>query len=395
MNDICQAAFRMIDQRLDGYLEFWKELVCLESFSTDKPGVDRVCAHVAEATMRLGFHTRIQPFAHAGNGLVVTACPDAPLPPVSLMGHMDTVFAPGSFLPLLREADGRLFGPGVFDMKGGIAIALLVMDTLQAAGFTRRPIRLILIGDEEVGESLSGQAGIDFLLGAVRGSAAVFNCESGHPGSITVARRGSLHYEVEIRGKAAHAGSAYGEGISAIREAAHKILAIEQDGDPLRITYNCGVISGGSVSNAVPELCRFEIDCRYAEQSQLEEARTHIERVLERAYVPGTACTYRIRSQRPPMERKAQNLRLFDHIRQVSLDCGLGDVQAISRGGGSDAVFPSAAGIPTVCTMGVIGNHSHSLQEYAEIGSFAVQAKRIAASILTLPEDFGPAASAV
>ena len=389
MDTMCQKVFEQIDRRLDGYLAFWKELVQLESFSSDKAGVDRVSAHIAQAAERLGLQVHVEPFAKAGNGLLLTLHPDAPLPAVCLMGHMDTVFAPGSFQPLLREADGKLYGPGVFDMKGGIAIALLVMDALQAAGFSQRPVKLILIGDEEVGESLSGQAGVDFIRASAQGSAAVLNCESGHAGSITVARRGHVRYAVQIHGKASHAGSAYNEGISAIKEAAHKILEIEQGCDPAAITYNCGVISGGTVSNTIPEFCQFEIDCRYAALPQLQELREHVEGILEHSYIPGTVCTYQLCAQRDPMERNERNLRLFEHIRKASLACGLSDVKPIARGGGSDASITSAIGVPSVCTMGVIGGKSHSLDEYAEIDSFCVQAKRIAASIVTLPADFG------
>jgi glutamate carboxypeptidase len=150
---------------------------------------------------------------------------------------------------MLEEKDGYLYGPGVVDCKGGIAVALLAMAALRDISFNRHPMRLLLCPDEEVGNRLSGAEGVSFILDNTKDCTAVITCECGTSGEAVVERKGVVKAWVNITGKAAHSGMHYAHGRSAIREAAYKILQLEKASDEKRITYNCGKIEGGKAEN--------------------------------------------------------------------------------------------------------------------------------------------------
>ena len=218
--------FECIHRRKEEYKQFLKDIVAIESYTQDKEGVDKVVDFIAAFAGSHGFNTRVQPFPRAGNGLVVTINEDAQLPPVAFLGHTDTVHKKGVFgYPAVREDGDKIYGPGITDMKGGIAVAMLAMQALSDAGYDKRPVKLILTSDEEVSESLSGKEGIDFICREAQGCAAAINCEgTPNKGYVTVGRRGSVRLHVEITGRAAHAGMAYADGISAIKKLPIRLL---------------------------------------------------------------------------------------------------------------------------------------------------------------------------
>ena len=382
--------FACVDQRLEEYKEFLKQVITMESYTPDKAAVDRLGGYIKEYAEAHGFHVHVEPFEKAGNGLLITANEDAPLPPVAFTGHMDTVFPEGTFAkPVFREENGRFYGPGVTDMKGGIVVALLAMQALKDAGYQDRPLKLILIGDEELSEGLSGEAGKDFIRESARGCAAAITTEGGIEDHVTVGRKGSIRYRVHVTGRAAHAGIRYSDGISAIKEAAHKVLAIESASDQEQITYNCGLLSGGTSPNTVPEHCEFTLYNRYWKLEQRQEIRNHVEGIIEKSFIPGTHSTFEIIGERPPMEDTPENYALFEQINSAALKYGFTPRKAGKQAGGSDAAYTSMVGVPSVCSMGLRGDRVHSTDEYAEVSSLADQAKLIAATVVDLPADFG------
>ncbi len=385
-----KSIFEWVDARLEEYTELLQNIVCLESYTPDKPAVDAVGDYLARFAVAHGFQTRIQHFPKAGNGLIITMNPGAPLPPVGFTGHMDTVFPPGTFpKPVFRIENGNFYGPGVTDMKGGIVVALLAMQALMDCGYADREVRLILIGDEEMSESLSGQEGIDFIQQGIAGCAAALTMEGNLEEHITVGRKGSIRYRVHVHGRAAHAGICYADGISAIKEAAHKILEIEKKSDPAQITYNCGLITGGTAPNTVPECCEFTLYNRYWQLEQRDRIRNHVETILDREFLPGTHTTYEIIGQRPPMEDTPANYALAEEINRISEKYGFGTWKPGKQAGGSDAAYTSMLGIPSVCSMGPRGGRVHSLEEYAQAASLPLMAKLMAAVVMELPETFG------
>lgn len=383
-----EKLFAAVDARTAEYRELLRGIVSIESESHDKAGVDAVGEYIRKFVQERGMHVTVVPFERAGNGLLITCNEDAPLPPVAFTGHMDTVFPKGTFsAPLFREEDGKCFGPGVYDMKGGIAVGLLAMQALMDAG-CKRPLRMALIGDEEISEVLSGEAGIQFIMDSVRDCAAAITLELARPEKVTVGRKGSIRYRVTVHGLAAHAGAEYDKGISAVKEAAHKILDIEAASDQAQITYNCGLIEGGTSANTVPGECTFVLYNRYWRTEQREQIRAHVEGILAHEYLSGTRTEFEIISERPPMEDTADNRRLAAHIDETARKYGFGPRAPYMSHGGSDAAYTTIAGTPSVCSMGPMGGGAHAVDEWIEADSVPRQAKLLTAVIRELPEAF-------
>ena len=385
-----QTIFDCVDARLSEHKQLLEDIVNINSYSSDKADVDKVGDYIRAFAQKQGFQVETVPFEKAGNGLLISWNTDAPLPPVAFTGHMDTVFPVGTFQPpLFREKDGIYYGPGVTDMKGGLAIGLLTMCALKDAGYRDRPIRFILIGDEELSEGLSGQAGKDFIRESARGCAAAITLEAHSPGKVTVGRKGSIRYKVYVKGHATHAGAHYAQGISAIKEAAHKILDIEAPSDPEQITYNCGMITGGTSPNTVPGEATFTLYNRYWELTQRQQIRDHVEGIIAKSYIPGTTSTFDIVGERLPMDATEGNYALAAHIDRVSRQYGFDGVTPVKQSGGSDASYTAMAGVPSVCSMGPMGGNIHSPDEFMQADCLASQAKRLAAVVALLPADFG------
>lgn len=375
--------FEIIDQRAPEIKKLWRRLAEIETPSRDKAAVDRLVECLADFGGDAGFRTRVYPFPRSGNGLVISYETGGEARPAVLMAHMDTVHKTGAFgTEPVTEAEGFLKGPGVYDCKGGIAVALLAMTALKAAGFRRRPVKLVLSPDEEVSNIYSGEPGKDYLRENIRGGVMALNCESGSPlGKIVTGRKGVLRLRVDVKGKAAHAGSDYARGISAIREAAHKIIHIEEKSDPENITYNCGLITGGTVVNSVPEDCSITVDIRYNDPESERIAENHVRRVAETSWIGGTSSRVEVLSRRPPMEETEENLALFAYVRDISSKYGLGELQSCVAGGGSDSCYSVSVGVPSLCAMGIEGCDQHTLRERAWVSALAKRAKLIAAAI--------------
>ncbi|MBO4392812.1 MAG: M20/M25/M40 family metallo-hydrolase [Spirochaetales bacterium] len=382
--------FRKIDELEAEFLTFFKDIVTRETYATDKEAMDEQALFIKAFCEKLGFCVEVKHFPVSGDGLLLTAKGNGKLPPVAFTGHMDTVFPKGSWQgPLWREEGNLVFGPGVVDMKGGLVTGLLAMKALKDCGFSDRDIRFIFIPDEERSEGLSGEPGKDFIRDNSRGCAAAFTLEGGRLGYVTVARKGSIRYHVTVQGKAAHAGAAYAKGRSAIKEAAHKILDIESESDPEQITYNCGMIKGGTSPNTVPEFCEFMLYNRYWTAEQRLQIKSHVEGIIGKSYIPDTTSTFEVIGERPPMEWSESNMALFNLYNETSVKYGFGESVPCKVAGGSDATYTAQAGVPSLCSVGISGGNAHQLSEWADISSIKIQAKKIAAAIAEMPADFG------
>lgn len=372
-----------IERKVPEYLAFWKAISAIESPSCYKEGVNRVADEIERFAKSRGFAVMRQPLERAGD-MVLVELREGIGEPVSLLAHMDTVHKVGAFgADPVTEKEGILYGPGVFDCKGGIAVALLAMEAIKDSGKPHRPIRLILNSDEEDG-SYSGDAGVRFMEEAAKGCKAAFNCECGKVGSVTVGRKGILKAEITVTGVAAHAGNGYFVGASAIREAAHKVIELEKHSQQDGITYNCGVISGGTVGNIVPEQCRIVTDTRFFNDAQAAEARAVLEQVTEQVHVPGTSATVKVIGFRPAMEQTEGTMELLRIVNAALKTHGFEALEPMFRGGGSDSCYTVAVGVPTLCSVGIIGQYEHTIRECAEIGSLPVRAKMLTASVFAV-----------
>lgn len=379
MEDIRKQVAVYIDGHRDAMIDFWRQLVQIESGSANKAGVDAVAHRVQEELDTIGAHTEIHEMKRAGNMLVSVLDEDVPEAPVLLLGHMDTVFPDGTVAARpFTLRDGKAYGPGVLDMKGGVTIAVFAMKALKEAGWAKRPVRLVLAGDEEVGHCDSDCD--QQIMEQARGAVAAFNCESGRLGNeVVVQRKGALTYRMDVTGIAAHAGNEPEKGRSAILEVAHKVIAIQNLTDWQQgTTYNVGVISGGTVANAVPDTASILIDVRYLKKEYVPNIEDKLQDVARTNYVNGTKASLTRLSCCIPMERMTETDGLLAKVQDAYASFGMPRPSGITVGGGSDSAYTVAAGVPTICAMGVEGSRHHSPEEYASVESLYARAKALA-----------------
>ena len=370
-------------------LFLWETLVRMESPSADPEAIDRLASHLDTYCRALGMET--EKFRPEGAGTCLAAAtPARALPPILLLGHMDTVHPVGSFPggPFTRR-DGCVYGPGVHDCKGGLVMALYVIRALQHIGYDRRQLRLALVSDEETGHSLSQMASVEFLERHAQGCGAAFTFESGLlNGDIVTGRKGGGVIRLTVEGIASHCGTAPEKGASAVREAARKVVAIEDLTDFSRVTFNCGLIRGGSSVNVVPDRCEVSVALRFHTNRDRDEALSALQSICGRVETPGTQCTLSPLAGFPAMEETDRTAALFALYRETSTALGLGTPESVYSAGCSDSAFTTSMGIPTLCAVGVLGQGQHSPDEHAFADSLLPQAKRLAAAILALPDDF-------
>jgi len=376
--------FAKIDALQESYLKFWVDISATESPTKYKAGVDAVGALCIQKAEEFGWDVEVHEEAIAGNAICITMNGDKPGMPVCLSGHMDTVHPVGSFgeTPVRIEGN-RIYGPGVLDCKGGIAASFLAMEALAACGFDQRPVKLILQADEEVGSSTSEKRNVEYMAEKAKGSVAFLNGEPFNPGKVVLYRKGILKYRFDITGKSVH-GSACYSGISAIAEASAKILELEKWKDPEGLTCNVGTITGGTATNTVPEKCSFTVDIRYATDEQARKAKEKMQEIADTSYIPGSVCELTMESYRCAMEKAQWNFDLLDRLNSAYEQIGLPVLAATGSNGGADSAEISAHGIPCLCSFGVSGGGIHSRNEYADIGSLAECAKRMAGAVLYL-----------
>jgi glutamate carboxypeptidase len=334
-----------------------KRLVETESPSHDKAAVDRVGEIVAEQALRSGATVEIIQNAETGDHVLSRWGNGRD--GILLLCHMDTVFPLSTLAKMpYREADGKIFGPGVLDMKAGIVLSLAAIEEAQKSRM-ERPVTLLCTSDEEIGSHTSRE----LIESLAKGSALVLVLEAALlDGSLKTWRKGSGEFDVRVKGRAAHAGGDHEKGRNAIEEMAHQVIAIQKLTDYSRgTTLNVGVIHGGTVSNVVPEEAVIEVDVRIMQPSEwerLEGAMKKLEPVLD-----GTSIEITGRLNRPPMPFDATMNATFEKARSIAAAIGI-DLTAGGTGGVSDANFVAPLGIPVLDGMGAVGEGYHSEREY-------------------------------
>ncbi len=337
------------------------ELVRLESPTTEPAAVDRCGERLAQRLGEMGGAVERIPSPTSGAHLRATFGSSSAARQVMLLGHFDTVWPVGQLERMpLRESDGRLYGPGVFDMKAGIAIGMLAVRALAAAG-RLDDLRVVMLwtADEERGSRSSR----GLVEEEARGASAVFVLEPALPGgAVKTGRKGCGEFELRVRGVPAHAGIDPTRGASAIDELAAQIRAVGALRDHgLGVTLNVGVIEGGDRPNVVAEHARAVIDARAA---TMEDAR-RLERSMQalRPVLEGTSLEVGGGFSRPPFERTEEVARLYDVARSIAAEMGR-DLGEGTTGGGSDGNFTGALGVPTLDGLGAVGDGAHALDEH-------------------------------
>lgn len=373
-----QELFDKIDALNSKYLSVWEDVCNIESPTNSKQGVDAVGNYFIRMAQALGWQVEVAPFAVSGDAVCITMNPEASLPPVSLSGHIDTVHPVGLFgVPAVHTDEEKIYGPGVADCKGGVVAGFMAMEALAQCGFRTRPIQLILQSDEETSSKGSDKKTVEYMCQKAEGSVAFLNLEPGNGVSGVLSRKGILRCKFHIKGKAAHSSRCV-NGASAIAEAAHKILKLEQMKDLHGLTCNCGVIQGGTVGNAVAAECWFIADIRFMNEEQCQEVMRTVQAVAEHTDIEGCSCTVEQISFRPAMSLTETNLQFLDRMNEIFEQYGLPKLAQGMDFGGSDAAYITQKGIPCVDSIGVVGDRVHSVDEFAYKRSLADAAKRIA-----------------
>lgn len=352
------------DELLAG-LAAWVEV---ESPTTDAAGVNRMMDLVLAEAARAGVvGERIAGRDGLGDTIVLRAGPGSRDDGILVLSHLDTVHPLGTLardLPLRQEGD-RLYGPGIYDMKGGAYLAFRAFLEAARGGAARRPLTFLFTPDEEIGSPTSRHLIEDLARHA---GCALVTEPARDGGRCVTARKGVGRFDVAIEGRPSHSGSRHPDGRSAIREAALQVTAIEALTDyDLGVTTSVGLISGGTAPNVVPQHCRFTVDLRVLTAS---DGEVYAKRILGlRPVGPDVTVTVTGGMNRPPYERTDDIADLFARASSIAAGLGVRLEEAPRTGGGSDGNFTAALGVPTLDGLGVEGDGAHTLEEHALVSS--------------------------
>jgi glutamate carboxypeptidase len=344
---------------LPSMLALLKRLVESESPSHDKAGVDKVGALVCAECDRLGAVVRLHPQKTAGD--LVEAHWGKGRNGILLLAHMDTVHPVGTLERMpFREADGRIMGPGVEDMKGGIVVGLSALAAIpEQHQDSIRPVTALFTSDEEIGSPISRT----LIEALARQSALVLVLEPALPdGSVKTWRKGVGDFVITVHGRAAHAGSDHQLGRNAIEELAHQILVIKALTDYDKgTTLNVGVIRGGTATNVVPEEASAEVDLRVMKAEEADRILTVLHEL--KPVLDGTTIEVKGELNRPPMPYNELMKGTFEKARRMAAGIGL-ELRAGGTGGASDGNFIAPLGIPVLDGLGAVGDGGHSEREF-------------------------------
>lgn len=359
-----------------------REFVEIESPSDDKPALDRIARFLADRFEAFGGRPRLHHSDDYGNSVQIDFPGSEPghekAKPVLLLGHFDTVYPIGTLANMpCHAAEGRMYGPGVLDMKSGIALMLFAIEALQNwhSGLPR-PVTVFLVSDEEIG-SYSSRKITEALA---RESAAVLVLEPAGPrGAVKTARKGVGEYKLSVKGVAAHAGLDPGKGHSAIVELSRQIAAISKMNNLKQgISVNPGVIHGGTRSNVIAAQASVVFDVRITHVKQAAS----LDKKFRSLKLFDKKCKLNIEGNinRLPMERTAGVAALYKKAQAVTKNIGW-KLDEAAVGGGSDGNFTAGIGIPTLDGMGGYGDGAHAVHEHIVLAELPRRALLLAGMI--------------
>lgn len=343
----------------------WVEI---ESPTSDTAAVNRMIGKVESDLAGLPLRLQRLPGRNGfADMLLARTAGAAEQPGILIMSHIDTVHPVGTLggpLPVRREGD-KLFGPGVYDMKGGAWLAMDAFRRVVRAGSHRMPITYLFTPDEEVGSPTS-RAVIEDEARHARHVLVTEPARDG--GKVVTARKGVGRFEVTATGVPAHSGSRHQDGRSAIKEIAHQVLAVLAMTDYARgITTSVGKISGGTADNVIPQHCRMSVDLRVRDA---ETGREMEAKILGLQPVdPDVKLKVTGQMNRPPFEKTPAIAALLKHAQGLAREIGFELADSPMTGGGSDGNFTAFKGIATLDGLGIDGDGAHTHWEHALVSS--------------------------
>ena len=374
---------------LSEYLANLERLVNIDCGSYTPAGVNEVGRWTGGFLADLGAAIEYRPDPAGRLGDTVVATFDGPTSGarVLLIGHLDTVFDPGTAKARpFRLDDGVAHGPGVTDMKSGLLAGLYALKALigERGGLPFERLVFVANPDEEIGSPTSTPhiralaADVDVAL--------VLECARAN-GDIVSSRKGIMDVRLHVKGRAAHAGVEPEKGRSAILEAARIVEDLHAlNGRWPGVTVNVGVIGGGTRPNVVPESCSLEVDVRATSREALEVAEVELRRVAEATEVDDTSVEFELMARWWPMEKLERSGRLVEHAEALAQALGF-EVHDTSTGGASDANTTSGMGIPSLDGLGPIGGNDHSPAEYLDVDSIVPRTSLLAGLLLAVAAD--------
>ncbi|MEU9040337.1 MULTISPECIES: M20 family metallopeptidase [unclassified Kitasatospora] len=355
------------------------DLARIESPSGDAPRLDALAEELAAGFRATGAKARREP-GPAGDHLVLEwEGRDESLPHLLIVGHHDTVWPVGTLVDWpVAEQDGLLTGPGVVDMKGGLAILEGALALLADLGERpHRAVRLVVVSDEEVG-SPDGRRLVERQL---RGAAAVLGLEPPHPdGRLKTARRGSTRVRLTVTGREAHAGNDAHDGVSAVDELVDQLVAVRGLAGQPGTELNAGRISGGSRANVIAGRAEAELGLRFSTAEAQRRTLDHLARLT--ALRPGARVRTEVLSSRPAWPERTGN-PLLRHVRSLAAVLGQ-QVDGAPAGGAGDTNLPGSRGLPTLDGFGAVGAGAHARHEHIRLDQLAPRIALLAA-LLAVP----------
>jgi glutamate carboxypeptidase len=366
-------------ERQGAIVETIRQMVEIESPTDNKQATDQLGRWLAQKFEALGGHGKFHRAAEFGDHLQVDFPGKTSRNPVLLLGHMDTVYPLGTLAKMpCRMRDGRLYGPGAYDMKSGIALMLYAIDALRdQSGQMPRPTTVLLVSDEEVGSDSSRR--ITEELAKKSAAVLVLEPSYGPKGALKTARKGVGEFQLKVNGKSAHAGLDFDKGHSAILELARQVERVSRFSDRKRgLTVNVGLVRGGTRVNVIPAEASAAIDVRVASAADAAV----ITRKLRSLRPVDRHCKLEITGgvERMPMERKGGVLALYRQAAALARQVGW-KLEEAAVGGGSDGNLTAALGIPTLDGLGGVGEGAHAPHESIVIRELPRRAALVAALI--------------
>ncbi len=346
-----------------------EEWVRLESPTHDPERVGQMMRMAERQARRLGLNACIETLDGDVGPLlrVSNRKPGDERAGILILAHLDTVHPVGTLSqnPIRIEGD-RLYGPGTYDMKAGAYLALAALGQATANGGTALPVDYLFSPDEETGSHAS-RASIERHAAGAR-CVLVTEPARAEGGRCVTARKGTGMARLTARGRPAHAGVAHEKGRSAIKEMAHQVLALEAMTDYARgITVSVGTLNGGTATNVVPGECRAVVDFRVPDQEAAELVLSRIRALT--AVDPDVELIVKAELNRPPMTRSEGTAQLLAVAQGCARRAGFQLDEAPMTGGGSDANFTAALGVPTIDGIGADGDGAHTLQEHVLVST--------------------------
>jgi glutamate carboxypeptidase len=342
-------------------IEGIRRWVEIESHTADSAGVNRVMDVCAEGWQQAGARVeRIAGREGLGGHLAIASPWGGDKPGILVLCHLDTVHPRGTIKDLAFRIDGdRVYGPGIYDMKGGAHLAFAAYQAITRAGRTTAlPLRFLYTADEEIGSPTSR----GLIEAQARNAKYVLVTEPARDGGkIVIARKGTARYVLTAHGRPAHSGARHQDGRSAILEVARHVVDIEAMTDYARgVTFNVGQITGGTADNVVPARCEATIDMRIKTMADAEHFDAQFRRL--KSYNPDVSVQVTGRLNRPPYEMNAAGAELYAHAQKMAAEIGF-DLVGIATGGGSDGNF-TAPFVATLDGLGVDGDGAHTMNEH-------------------------------